>query len=707
MRRSVRMYRFILGVFLTVCMGKPQKVFPNKQNLATVIKNDLSRWNGQTCQSISHLFKVKERVVNKLTNLLQVKGRQQKLTKDQVTTITIFRNELNVTERAVFDSLNGLRKLLQEDYKSVVNMKEAIKQRLESLKLLALQQEDQFNAISEAVKAFVSANKHLDLQNNGTRIEKIIGGVLDEISFAADKLEDELDEKKFEKTRNVKGASIEAVVRLNEDEEVGNSDNDNNTVVDKETIEENEMSILVDSQNNQFVLAKSKDATVPHEDVHFIKDIIFILLLSFLGSCICFALHLPTMFAFVVSGMVLGPSGVNIIKTVVQVETLGEFGVFFILFSVGLEFSPDQIKKVWKVAVGGSSLIMVLMIAFGILWGMFFGILPRQSAFVAACLSLSSTPLVAKFVESKNRDYTSKEHTNGNGDYTSSLLGILVMQDVHLGLLVALLPGLAGRRNVAQAKGNSASIVHGILNGLDSAAYSDELTSTLWMLCEIALSFGGLVAVCFLVSKLVGPLLRLLQDTQSKELLILATVSTAFCLLMLSEHLGISMELGCFMAGVVISSNGEHLVHKVNDLVEPLRDFFSCLFFASIGLHVFPTFVLNEFPLVLTLTLGVVSIKFVVSVFVLRLFLRETRNTKYIVAAGLAQVSEFSFVLGSRSRRFHLISREVYLIILSVTTISLLLAPLLWRLSLWRFGSRKLWRSATSEKTASRIARVL
>ena len=137
------------------------------------------------------------------------------------------------------------------------------------------------------------------------------------------------------------------------------------------------------------------------------------------------------------------------------------------------------------------------------------------------------------------------------------------------------------------------------------------------------------------------------------------------------------------------------------------------------------------------------SLQFVVSVFVLRMFLCESRSTKYIVAAGLAQVSEFSFVLGSRARRFHLISREVslfssldnfwgdvilsvrycdwdnkfyepssfffqvYLIILSVTTISLLLAPLLWRISLWKFGSRKLWMSSGSERTNKRAARTI
>lgn len=691
----------VFGILLLAVRGTGDAA---RSTFAAISKDDLTRWNPSTCQYVSHLFKAKKRVVNKLGNILGSKipkGRQE-LTNAQVKAITIFKNELNVTERAVFDAINGLRKLLLEDYKSVVHMKEAIKQRLEALKLLALQQEDQFNAISEAEKEFFSASKHADLQSNGTRMEKIIEGILDDVSFAADKLENELDEKTFEKTRNAKGASIEAVVRLNADEESQDSDNE---TLEAEPGNENEMSILVDSQSNQFVLAKAKDATVPHEDVHFIKDIIYILVLSFSGSCICTLVQLPTMFAFVISGMLLGPSGLNMIKTVVQVETLGEFGVFFILFAVGMEFSPDRIKRVWKVAVGGSSLIMALMIVFGIFWGICFGILPRQSAFVAACLSLSSTPLVAKFVESKNRDTSSKEHTNGDGDYTSSLLGILVMQDVHLGLLVALLPALAGHGKSANTKA-STSAVHNIISGHDSGN-SDDFTNTIVMLFEVLLSFVILMFVCFVISKVIGPILRLIKDSGSKELLLLATVSTAFSLLMLSEHLGISMELGCFVAGVVLSSNGEHLVHQVNELVEPLRDFFSCLFFASIGLHVFPTFVLNEFPLVLTLTLGVVSVKFVVSVFVLRMFLCESRSTKYIVAAGLAQVSEFSFVLGSRARRFHLISREVYLIILSVTTISLLLAPLLWRISLWKFGSRKLWMSSGSERTSKRAARTV
>lgn len=130
--------------------------------------------------------------------------------------------------------------------------------------------------------------------------------------------------------------------------------------------------------------------------------------------------------------------------------------------------------------------------------------------------------------------------------------------------------------------------------------------------------------------------------------------------------------------------------------IEPIRDFLAIIFFASIGLHVFPTFVIYELTVLLFLTLSVVIMKFVLAVLVLSLILPKTSQyIKWIVSAGLAQVSEFSFVLGSRARRAGIISREVYLLILSVTTLSLLLAPALWRAAIMKCVPRPERRSST------------
>lgn len=156
-----------------------------------------------------------------------------------------------------------------------------------------------------------------------------------------------------------------------------------------------------------------------------------------------------------------------------------------------------------------------------------------------------------------------------------------------------------------------------------------------------------------------------------------------FLMLTVTELLDVSMELGCFLAGALISSQGHMVTEEVMSCIEPIRDFLAIIFFASIGLHVFPTFVIYELTILLSLTLTLVLMKFVLAVLVLSLILpKSSQYIKWIVSSGLAQVSEFSFVLGSRARRSGIISREVYLLILSVTTLSLLLAPVLWRIAI-------------------------
>jgi hypothetical protein len=282
--------------------------------------DNLKRWDSESCNSISQLFRTKEQVTRKLNHVLELEKEKKRLSHAQVKAINIYQAELNDTERAVFESMGGLRKLLHEDYKSVVNIKEAIKQRLNAFKDIALRQEDQYNAISDAEKEMTAENKHH--RNSSSRIGKLIEGVLSDISFAADKLEKKLSDNTFEKTRNAKGASIEAVVRLNE-EEGGESqdqslDESGRTRSPIEDDKKDGMSILVDSQSNQFVLSKSKDATIPHEDLHLIKDIIWIIILSFFGACACMMVQLPTMFGFVLSGMVLGPTGMNVIKVTIN-----------------------------------------------------------------------------------------------------------------------------------------------------------------------------------------------------------------------------------------------------------------------------------------------------------------------------------------------------------------------------------------------------
>nr|KAF6461149.1 transmembrane and coiled-coil domains 3 [Molossus molossus] len=390
------------------------------------------------------------------------------------------------------------------------------------------------------------------------------------------------------------------------------------------------------------------------------SDIVTIGMLSLPCGWLCTTIGLPTMFGYIICGVLLGPSGLNSIKSIVQVETLGEFGVFFTLFLVGLEFSPEKLRKVWKISLQGPCYMTLLMIAFGLLWGHLLQIRPTQSVFISTCLSLSSTPLVSRFLVGSARG-----EKEGDLDYSAVLLGMLVMQDVQLGLFIAVMPTL-----IQAGASTYSSIVM-------------EILRILALIGQILFSLAAVFLLCLVIKTyLIGPYYRKLhmESKGNKEILILGISAFIFLMLTVTELLDVSMELGCFLAGALISSQGHLVSEEIVSYIEPIRDFLAIIFFASIGLHVFPTFVVYELTILMVLTLSVVVMKFVLAALVLSLLLPKTSQyIKWIVAAGLAQVSEFSFVLGSRARRAGIISREVYLLILSVTTLSLLLAPVLWR----------------------------
>ena len=104
--------------------------------------------------------------------------------------------------------------------------------------------------------------------------------------------------------------------------------------------------MLIDSSSNQYILSRPRDVTIPIEDHHFVHDIILIVLLSFFLGGVCSVFKVPCLFGYIFAGIVLGPTGWNLVGSVVQVETLGEVGVIFIIFMVGLEFSLQKLQKV-------------------------------------------------------------------------------------------------------------------------------------------------------------------------------------------------------------------------------------------------------------------------------------------------------------------------------------------------------------------------
>uniref|UniRef100_A0A8C2XC36 Transmembrane and coiled-coil domains 3 n=1 Tax=Cyclopterus lumpus TaxID=8103 RepID=A0A8C2XC36_CYCLU len=600
-------------------------------------------WVTSNCKRLVGLLRQNNVVVRKLAAAADAVRQDQTLSEPerlfQVHTLEIFQKEMNESEHLVFQAVHGLQRALQGDYRDVVNMKESSRQRLEALREAAIKEEQEYVELvaaekhqQEAVKSALAQNKTLSM------LDEILEGV----RKAADRLEEEIEEHAFDNNKQMKGVNVEAVLRVEDDEENGGKRK--NKSKQKDVEDDLGLSMLIDSQNNQYVLTKPRDSTMPRADHHFIKDLVSVVMLSLPCGWICSLVGLPPMFGYIICGVLLGPSGLNSIKSMVQVETLGELGVFFTLFLVGLEFSPERLRKVWKTSVQGSCYLSLLMVGAGLLWGHVLHIRPTQTVFISTCLSLSSTPLVSRFLAGGSRG--DKE---GDLDYSSVLLGMLVMQDV-------------------------------------------QLDTQLFFKSSVLVSLAAVLLLCLLLkSFLIGPYYKKLhaESKGNKEILVLGMAAFVFFMLTVTEFLDISMELGCFLAGALLSTQGHMVTTEVMGCIEPIRDFLAIIFFASIGLHVFPTFVLYELTILLVLTLTLVIMKFVMAVVVLSAILPAgSRHIRWIVSAGLAQVSEFSFVLGSRARRTGIISREVYLLVLSVTTLSLLLAPVLWRVTTHKWVPR-------------------
>ncbi|XP_053074154.1 transmembrane and coiled-coil domain-containing protein 3 isoform X8 [Acinonyx jubatus] len=579
------------------------------------------QWVLDGCRKLSGLLRQKTVVLNKLKSAIRAVEKDVSLSDEeklfQVHTFEIFQKELNESENSVFQAIYGLQRALQGDYRDVVNMKESSRQRLEALREAAIKEETEYVELLAAEKHQVEALKNMQHQNKSL---SMLDEILEDVRKAADRLEEEMEEHAFDDNKSVKGVNFEAVLRVEEEDA-----NSKQNLTKREAEDDLGLSMLIDSQNNRYILTKPRDATIPRADRHFLKDIVTIGMLSLPCGWLCTMIGLPTMFGYIVCGVLLGPSGLNSIKSVVQVETLGEVGVFFTLFLVGLEFSPERLRKVWKIALQGPCYMTLLMIAFGLLWGHLLQIRPTQSVFISTCLSLSSTPLVSRFLVGSARG-----EKEGDVDYSAVLLGMLVVQDVQLGLFIAGLPTLI------QA---------------GTGAYSSIVMETLRILAlvgQILFSLAAAFLLCLVIKTyLIGPYYRKLhmESKGNKEILIVGISAFIFLMLTVTELLDVSMELGCFLAGALISSQGHMVTEEIVSYIEPIRDFLVIIFFASIGLHVFPTFVAYELTVLMVLTLSVVIMK-------------------------------------------------VYLLILSVTTLSLLLAPVLWKAAITRCVPRPERRSS-------------
>ncbi|KAJ9679145.1 hypothetical protein PVL29_021157 [Vitis rotundifolia] len=406
-----------------------------------------------------------------------------------------------------------------------------------------------------------------------------------------------------------------------------------------------DVTTLIDKKDNVFVMSNKKSKyPVLQVDLRLISDLVVVIVSAAIGGIIFSCLGQPVIVGYLLAGSIIGPGGLKFISEMVQVETVAQFGVVFLLFALGLEFSLTKLRAVGPVAVlGGLLQIIIFMFLCGVT-AMLCGAKLSEGVFVGSFLSMSSTAVVVKFLVERN--------TN-NALHGQVTIGTLILQDCAVGLLFALLPVLGG---------NS-----GLLQGMISMG-------KLLLVLSLFLTGASVLSWSF-VPRFLKLMIQL--SSQTNELYQLASV--AFCLLSAwcSDKLGLSLELGSFVAGVMISTT-DFAQHTL-DQVEPIRNLFAALFLSSIGMLIHVQFLWTHVDILLASVILVVVVKTAVVAVVTKAFGYSVR-TSFLVGVLLAQIGEFAFVLLSRASNLKLIEGKMYLLLLGTTALSLVTTPVLFKL---------------------------
>ncbi|GFY83266.1 K+ efflux antiporter 5 [Actinidia rufa] len=390
-----------------------------------------------------------------------------------------------------------------------------------------------------------------------------------------------------------------------------------NDVFSLENEGSDDMTTLIDKKDNVFVMSNKKSKyPVLQVDLRLISDLVVVIVSAAIGGIIFSCIGQP-------------------------VETVAQFGVVFLLFALGLEFSLTKLKVVGPVAVlGGLLQIAIFMFLCGIT-ATLCGAKLSEGIFVGCFLSMSSTAVVVKFLVERN---------SNNALHGQVTIGTLIFQDCAVGLLFALLPVLGG---------NS-----GILQGMMSMG-------KLLLVLSIYISPWHLLKT---MNEMDCGILSLKMHTipypKTNELYQLAAV--AFCLLSAwcSDKLGLSLELGSFVAGVMISTT-DFAQHTL-DQVEPIRNLFAALFLSSIGMLIHVQFLWTHVDILLASVILVVVVKTTFAAIVTKVF-GYSAKTSFLIG-------EFAFVLLSRASNLHLVEGKMYLLLLGTTALSLVTTPVLFKL---------------------------
>lgn len=372
------------------------------------------------------------------------------------------------------------------------------------------------------------------------------------------------------------------------------------------------------------------------ENIPLLRDLVLLVAIAIPAVMLAHRLNIPTLVGFLVTGIVIGPHALGFVRELHTVQELAEIGAVLLLFAVGLELSLSRVVRMGRYVLRGGAIQLVgtagavAAIAFAV------GQPPNEAILWGALIALSSTAIILKLLADRGE----LDATHGR-----MLVAILLFQDLCVVPLVVLMPILAGTEE-----------------GLSALLRAVAVT--------IAVTGGILLAGRYIVP----PFLKRVTEMRNQEIFTLCVLGIGLGAAFLTSSFGLSLALGAFLAGLVVSES-EYGLQALSDVL-PFRDTFSGIFFTSVGMLLDIGFFAEHAFVIIAVAVGVVLLKAAIGYGVVRVVRRSSR-VGIIAGIGMAQVGEFSFVLAGVAIGVGLMEGPAYQIFLGASVLTMLVAPFL------------------------------
>ncbi|BCN93540.1 potassium transporter [Thiomicrorhabdus immobilis] len=373
---------------------------------------------------------------------------------------------------------------------------------------------------------------------------------------------------------------------------------------------------------------------------HILLHVVLLLTIAVITVSLSRRLHFPPILGYIIVGIIVGPNGFGWIQKEENIELLAEFGIVFLLFAIGLEFSFSQMYAMRKQVFGLGTAQVFTTAGVIYLIGTLAGLDTNTTIVIAGAFALSSTAIVIKQLT---------EQSEIQSRHGRSAVGILIFQDIMAIPLLILIPTLA-------------------LSGGDDGVLT-------WALTMAFLKGVLVVVIMHLIGKyLLRPLFHEVASAKSQELFTLTVLTVALSAAAFTEGMGLSMTLGAFLAGMMLSETEYR--HQIESDIRPFQDILLGLFFVTVGMLISIEILASHFWMVIAVTLAIFIIKGAILYLVSRLFKKEG-GVSLRIALSLSQVGEFGLVLMTLAFTYKLLPEEIGNILLTAAVLSMSIAPFL------------------------------